>query len=78
MIDGDARPTEVYAFCFNKYGPEGLEDLLNRCSSWTTKEDLEGYIAEFREIGLTSLAAILEDKKEKARNKAEIHFCPKA
>src|SRR5262245_24037790 len=76
MIDDDARPSEILAYAFNKHGGEGLEALLSRCSSWITKEDLEGYITEFREIGLTSLAAILEGKKERAPSKQDIRFCP--
>jgi hypothetical protein len=74
-MSDEARPAELYAYCFNKYGRERVEDLLNRTSSWTTKEELECYATEYREIGLPVLAAIMEDRKAEAPNQADIRLC---
>jgi hypothetical protein len=58
MIE-DARPSEVLAYTYGKLGKEGLEELLslNRIS----RKTLDSYIAEYKEIGLTALAAMLEE-----------------
>jgi hypothetical protein len=74
-IDTDSRPAELYAYSFDKFGREGLEDLLNRSSSFTSKEDLQSYVDEFHEMGLTELAAIMADRIIQAPAKKDIVFC---
>src|SRR5262245_59611333 len=66
---------QALAYTFNKLGREGLEALLSQNSSYITKETITDCIDEYRAIGLTDLAAVLEGKKEKAPNKEAIRFC---
>jgi hypothetical protein len=48
---------ELLAFCYRKYGPETVRDMLEQ--SRLGHEKLETYAMEFEKIGLSKLAALL-------------------